>query len=155
MSTWEELNNGDQTKRIIEKKEYDDTVTDLKPVILREEGLGAKPVVVIDFQPILSKGFYEAEFAMKGNDVIFHFWPDRYHEAERSELPTPTFPKDFEVKLKAVLGDVFGAHRVEMSMDADIGAWFAKAFGYGTHEYARKLSIEVCEKLHKDLGGEV
>lgn len=151
---WEELDKSTNARFQSAKPEYDAARKELVPVIQKEEQGGAKPIDLIEFQPVRSKGIFESEFASKGEDLIFHFWPWGYHEADRSNRPTPTFHKYFETSLKTEFCKVFGDHRVVMSLDSDVGAWFVKAIGWGQHEFARKNAIEACTNLHRSLGGE-
>ena len=130
-------------------KSLDDTKSELLPLAQKEAAAGAKPIQPIDFQPVKSPGNYEAEFAVKDDDVIFHFWPWGYHDAERRGTALPRFSKDFIEKLSASMAKTFGQHRLQVSEDQDMGAFFVKAVGYGTNQFHRKLCIEACENLHQ------
>lgn len=152
--SWEELDRKTNARFQSARPEYDEARDKLRPVIEKEEQAGAKPIAPIQFQPVRSPAIYEAEFGVKGEDIIFHFWPDKYHEAEKSNRPAPRFPKEFEKELRSSLSTVFGENRFEIHHDPDVGAIFAKAIGWGTHEFARKNAIEACSKLHFALGGE-
>lgn len=151
--TWEELDNEKKTRNYVEKKAYDEASAELKPVLEREEQQGAKPIEPLEFQPVRSPGIYEAEFAKKNDDLIFHFWPYGYHTAERAGIATPRFIPEFDTGLRKSFSDVFGAHRIEVNRDEDVGAISIKAFGWGGNDSYRKLAIEACEKTHLALGG--
>lgn len=123
------------------------------PTIRKEAGEGYKPFEQVAFQPVKSPGIYEAEFGVKGPDLLFHFWPYGYHLADAQGKAVPRFPKDFLPKLKKVMGETFETSRVEISEDQDVGAIFVKAKGWGEKQFHRELSVRVCEAIHKAMGG--
>lgn len=124
------------------------------PVIQKEAAQGEVPFDPLKFQPVRSPGNYEAEFAKRGEDVIFHFWPYGYHEADRRGIATPKFKPEFLLNLRVVMISAYGAQRVEVSEDRDMGAWFVKAHGWGAQQFWFDLACEACRKLHHSLGGE-
>lgn len=147
-----------QTRRPLvvtaEKAELLDRVKrESHPIITHEAALGDKGVAAIEFQPVKSPGIFEAEFAKKGDDVIFHFWPWGLHAAERSGKPRPPFQKDFYDALIMSVAFVY-ERNVEVSEDRDMGAWFVKASGAGQKQFWRDLAIKMVSDLHRRLGGE-
>ena len=120
---------------------------------IQKESEEAKPFDPMKFQPVKSPDIYEAEFANKNSDVIFHFWPWNYHLAEREGKTTPKFKSGFEAALRKSMAVVFQEHRLEFQRDDDVGAWFVRAKGWGENQFSRELSIKACEALHKALGG--
>ena len=136
------------------EKEYEKAKADSLPRVQKEAGEGVRPFKQVDVQPVRSPKLYEAEFGVKGEDVIFHFWPWNYHVAEKQGHRTPDFPRGFETFLVKALGDAFEAKRIEMEKDEDVGAIFVRCRGYGNNQFHRELCIRACEKLHKLLGGE-
>lgn len=141
-------------------KEYDEAKKSL-PVVQKEADAGVRPFSTVEFQPIKGVNTFEAEFGVKGDDVIFHFWPWGYHDVERSNENVanarrlPIFEKGFEDKLKKVLAKTFGESRCDVSFDSDMGAWFVKARGAGLNQFNRELCIEAATNLHSEMGGEV
>lgn len=124
------------------------------PLATAEIAAGDKSIDPIDFQPVRSPGNYDAEFALKGDDLIFHFWPSGFHEAQRNNHTPPRFKRGFTFHLVRVMSDTFGAKRIEIEPDEDMGAVFVKALGQSSNQFYRKLAIEACEKLHKNLDSE-
>jgi hypothetical protein len=137
-----------------QEKAFEQAKQEALPVVQKEADEGVRPFKPVDFQPVKSPGLYEAEFGVKGEDVIFHFWPWNYHLAEKQGQRPPNFPRSFETYLVQAMGDAFEVRRVEMHKDEDMGAYFVKAKGYASNQFNRELSIRACEKLHKLLGGE-
>lgn len=123
------------------------------PVIEKEASAGVKPFEQIRLQEVQAHGFYLGEFGVKGDDVIFHFWPDGYHEAQRKGIRPPNFRAGFEDNLKKALSSSFEPNRCKVELDMDMGAYFVKANGYGLSQFNRKMSIEVCQKLYELMGG--
>lgn len=134
-------------------KELESAKSSSLPVIQKEVD-AQKPFQPMEYQPVRSPGIYDAEFGVKNDNVIFHFWPAGYGEADRSGARLPSFSKSFEPTLQKVLEDVFGSNRFEIHRDDDVGAVFAKVIGYGQNQFHRELAIKACEKLHYALGGE-
>ena len=124
------------------------------PVMTKEADSGVKPFEQVQLQPVKSPGIYEAEFGVKNQDVIFHFWPSGYHAADRRGVAAPQFKKGFEVALKKVMGEVFDPKRVVIEHDQDVGALFVRAKQWGEAQFHRDLCIKACEKLHAEMGGE-
>lgn len=148
--TWTRKTGSGEAERL-ESEAYEAARAEGLPPIEKEKGgRGFQPV---DFQPVRSPGHYEGEFAVKDDDLLFHFWPYGYHLTEKLGNPLPPFKSGFSEKLFAVLEDVFGRGRCDLSHDPDMGAWFARAKGYGVNQFHRELAIRACEKLHFALGG--
>jgi hypothetical protein len=122
--------------------------------IIQKESEETKPFDPMKFQPVHSPGIYEAEFAVKDKDIIFHFWPWGYHEAERSNKTTPRFPSAFENALKLAMYESFKPDRVSAHSDIDMGSWFVRAKDWGENQFSRELAIKACEKVHKNMGGQ-
>lgn len=156
MSTWREIHT--ETRQEIDvTREKAKSLEDEKlglPKLQKEADQGLKPIQPIRFQPINGTDYFEAEFGVRGNDIIFHFWPWKYHETERNGRPVPRFHKGFASILVSTMGTVFDPMRVEIYEDRDVGAWFVKAIGYGTNTFHRDLSIKAVTELYKALGGQ-
>jgi hypothetical protein len=135
------------------EKEYEKAKKETLPRVVKESDEGVRPFIPVEFQPVRSPEHYESEFGVKGNDIIFHFWPWNYHLNEKSDRPTRSFARGFETFLVQAMGDAFDIKRVEISKDEDMGAYFVKANGYATNQFHRDLCIRACEKLHNLLGG--
>jgi hypothetical protein len=133
--------------------EYDQAKAEGLPVVTKEAEGGIKPLDPVKFQPVRSPGIFEAEFGVKGKDLIFHFWPDGYHKADRNSLAPPAFKKDFLQRLTKTMVDTFTKERVLIEEDRDMGAFFVKAHGWGENDSYREISIKVCEIFHKAMGG--
>lgn len=124
------------------------------PVVQKEADGGVRPFESVDFQPIKGVHTFEAEFGVKGDDVIYHVWPWGYHEADRKDGERlPVFKKDFEQVLSQSMAKAFGQGRCDITFDGDIGAWFVKANGFGTNQFYRDVCIEAAQVLHKAMGG--
>lgn len=121
------------------------------PIAVKEASGGDKGIAPVEFQPVKSPGTYEAEFAVKGDDVIFHFWPWGYHDAERRGETLPRFKRGFQNFLITAMSEAFDPKRLVVEDDKDMGAIFVKATGFGSNQFYRKLCIEACEKLHKSF----
>jgi hypothetical protein len=124
------------------------------PTIAREAANGDKPVEAIRFQPVKSVGRFEAEFAKRGGDIIFHFWPWGLHAADREGTPRPPFTAAFRVALPAAFLDEFDKKLVSIEEDRDMGAFFVKAEGYGKKQFWFDLATKVVTNLHRRLGGD-
>lgn len=124
------------------------------PIAQKEAASGKKGFEPIDFQPVKSPGNYEAEFAVKGEDIIFHFWPWGYHDAQDKSRALPRFRKEFSSFLAVSMEKAFGnPKRLQIEEDRDMGAYFVKATGFAINPFHRNLCIEACEDLHKRLEG--
>lgn len=122
------------------------------PIAQKEAAQGNKGFGPIDFQPVKSPGNYEAEFALKGEDIIFHFWPWGYHDAQDKNRALPRFRKDFSSLLSVSMEKAFGnPNRLQIEEDRDMGAFFVKAIGFAINPFHRNLCIEACENLHQRL----
>jgi hypothetical protein len=153
MTTWVErdLTTGKQAEMVADKAaRLDKDVAKDLPRVQREE---AKEITPVRFQPVRSPGIYDAEFGVKDRDLIFHFWPFGYHEAERKEVAPPRFPSQFEASLRAALNKTFNVDRVEYNYDGDMGAWYARAHGWGENQFAFDLAVKACKTLHSMMGG--
>ena len=121
---WKEINTANGKEITIDaakEKLFNEVRKDL-PLIQKEASAGVKSFEPLKFQPVVSSGRFEAEFAAKGGDIIFHIWPHGYHEAERQGKYLPKFPKDFSDLLVKTMGSSFDPMRVEIHEDRDIGA---------------------------------
>lgn len=131
----------------VPSQELDSTRDELLPLADREARSGDKPFEPIDFQPVKSPGHFEAEFALKGNDVIFHFWPWGFHEAqERGAIP-PRFLSLLPEYLAESLSKEYGS-KAQLSADEDMGALFVRVPEAGINQFWREIAIKVCEHLH-------
>lgn len=122
--------------------------------VIQKEAESNKPFTQIHFQPVRASKTFEGEFALNKDDLVFHFWPWGYHEADKAGNATPRFRKDFELILRRVMGDVFGARRAELQFYLDLGSWYVRIPAAGLDQFHRDLSIKACENLHHALGGE-
>lgn len=120
------------------------------PKIAKEEMKSFEP---IKFQPVKSPGIYDAEFGVKGPDLIFHFWPAGYHEAERRGTKAPAFVREFPTQLGSVMTEIFKAERCEFYNDPDVGAYTVKAMGWGENQFVFDLAVKACKNLHLSMGG--
>ena len=134
-------------------KVLDETREETRPIIEKEVDSGRKPFQAVQLQPVKSPGIYEAEFGVKGADLIFHFWPAGYHDAERRGVAGPKFMPGFEPALKKVMGDVFDSNRIKVESDVDVGALFVRAIGWAEAQFHRDLCIKACEQIHAAMGG--
>jgi hypothetical protein len=123
-------------------------------VLKGEVSNGTRPYKPISLQPVRAPGIYEGEFGVKEEDLIFHFWPWNYHQMDSEGRPTPRFHQQFIPTLNKVMGDVFGANRIEVSEDRDLGAVFAKARNWASNQFHRELCVKVCQELYTRMGGE-
>lgn len=131
------------------------------PIVQKEADAGARPIAQVQFQPVKATNTFEAEFGVKGEDLLFHFWPYGYHDVERYNdgldsamcKSLPKFKSDFEKLLSESMYAVFGKNRCELSFDGDVGAWFVKANGWGQSQFHRNLCIEAVTILHRAMGG--
>lgn len=122
------------------------------PVISSEPG--KKEFEPVSPQPVQSPGIYEAEFMTMGKDVIFHFWPWGYHDAESLNKVPPRFLKTFPDALKRAVASSLPSIKHEVTEDRDMGAWFVKAYGLADNLFSRDLAIKVCQTVHENMGGE-
>lgn len=122
----------------------------LAPFAEKEANAGVKGFDPIDFQEVLSPENYEAEFASKENDIIFHIWPWKLHEADKNGKVRPRFKKDFVQHLNFAFGRVF-FNRWSFEFDEDMGSYFVKATGFGTSQFARELALNAMEALYEEM----
>ena len=132
----------------------DATKREVHPIIVQEASQGDKPFEPIKFQPVKSPGLFEAEFAKRDADIIFHFWPWGLHEADRTGSPRPPFTAPFRSELKAAMEKVFDKRFVTIDEDRDMGAIFVKVSGVGAKQFWHDLGVKVVTALHHALGGE-
>lgn len=135
------------------EKELDKTKEESLPVVKRQVSKGELPIKPVKLQPVKSPDIYEGEFGIKDGDVIFHFWPYGYHEAERNRHAAPHFKPEFAQQLTSVMATEFGGHRIQVLEDADLGAFCVIAKGWAAQQFHYEMSVRACEKLHKALGG--
>jgi hypothetical protein len=151
--SWTELDHASRAPLPVSserERELDKAKEDAIPKVAGEV---EKPFTVLEFQPVISPGIYDGEFALKGKDIIFHFWPYGYEQAVRDGKPRPSFPSTFKLCLEKAMAEAFTKERFEMSFDRDVGSWFVKALGWGDTLFGRELAIKACERVHFDLGG--
>jgi hypothetical protein len=154
--TWTAFHTATRTNLDLnEDKEaqYDADKKESLPILEKEAKQGMKGFKPIKFQPVHSIGIFEAEFGVKNQDLIFHFWPDGYHQAERDKRVTPRFPKNIGSILLENMSKVFDPMRIEVYEDRDVGAWFVKANGFGDSTFHRELAIKAVTAVHKAMGG--
>lgn len=133
-------------------KELEKSKAEGQPIVEQEAEKGQVPFNGIKFQPVKSPGLYEAEFAQKEKDVIFHFWPYGHHSAQRRNIASPRYPNHFAEKLTEVMTKEFGtAARIEF--DRELTSYFVRVKDLGEKQFFRELAIAACEKLHLALGG--
>ncbi len=149
--TWNEK-FADGTTGVKNSKEYDSIKETFAPLAAKE-AQADKGIEPIEFQPVKSPGNYEAEFAKKDDDIIFHFWPYGFHDAQDKEKTLPRFKQGFETFLTQVMAESYGAKRVKLEKDLDMGAIFVRAMGAGTNQFFREVAIKACELLHKKFEG--
>jgi hypothetical protein len=126
------------------------------PVVEKEAARGQVPLDPIRFTPVRSPGIYEAEFARKDSDLVFHFWPYGYHEADRNSRPTPRFVPKFEHYMRILAVAEFGlvgGGSPAFHEDKDMGAWCMTVPGWGEKQFFHEVAVKFCEKLHHALGG--
>lgn len=138
----------DGTSSVKVSKEYDSMTESLSPLVAKEaqQDKGIEP---IEFQPVKSPGNYEAEFAKKDDDILFHFWPYGFHDAQDKEKTPPRFKNGFETFLTQVMSETYGPKRVQLEKDLDMGAIFVRAMGAGSNQFFREVAIKACELLHQ------
>ena len=138
----------DGTTGVKSSKEYDSKKESLSPLAAKEaqQDKGIDP---IEFQPVKSPGNYEAEFAKKDDDVIFHFWPWGFHDAQDKGTTPPRFKNGFETFLTQVMAEQYGAKRIQLEKDLDMGALFVRAMGASSNQFFREVAIKACELLHQ------
>ena len=131
-------------------KVYDSEKEVSLPVISRED---QKPFEQVRPQPVISPGIYEAEFMTKGGDVIFHFWPYGYHNAEELDKIPPRFQRSFPGLMKEAMTKALSPTVLEIQEDRDMGAWFVRAKSLADKPFARDLAVKAMEAVHKIMGG--
>jgi len=149
MNMWSERSS-DGKVQSAQSSERDAAKQVLAPFAEKEADQGVKPFDPINFQEVLSPENYEAEFAMKEDDIIFHIWPWKLHEADKNGRVRPRFKKDFVQHLNFAFGKVFFS-RWTFEFDEDMGSYFVKATGFGASQFARELALEAMEVLHKEM----
>ena len=124
------------------------------PIIKKEALSGDRAIEPLHFQPVHSPGIFEAEFAKKGNDLVFHFWPWGFIQAERSGKIRPAFPIEFLATLRHTMITHFGTSNVELNDDRDVGAYSVIVRSFGARQFWHELSVKAVTDLHKAMGGE-
>lgn len=155
--SWIEQELKDRKKLVVTEersKTLDSIKAEVHPIIVNEAAQGTKPFEPLKFQPVRSPGHFEAEFAKKGSDVIFHFWPWGLHEAERNNQPRPPFDKSFRVHMHGALYEFYDSKLVVVEEDRDMGSFFAKVIGAGTKQFWFDMAIKCLTNLHYRTGGE-
>lgn len=143
---WTEKNS-DGSSGAKTSAEYDLLKENLLPVAAKEASQD-KNVKPLEFQPVKSPGNYEAEFTRKDDDVIFHFWPWGFHEAQDKGTTLPRFRQGFETFLVQSMSEVFNARTIQIEHDLDMGALFLRCRGAGLNQFFRENAIKACESLH-------
>jgi hypothetical protein len=123
------------------------------PLVRKEASSGDKSVSPITFQDIRSVGHFEAEFAKRDGDIIFHFWPYGLHAADSAGKIRPSFVKGFKGELQKAMTDVFGGESLTIEDDRDMGAYFVKVANFGGKQFWFDLAVKAATLLHKSLGG--
>jgi hypothetical protein len=154
---WQKRVTGEKQDVLVDSESaaaYEQAKAEKLPVIERE-ATGVRPFEQLKFQPVTAHGFFDAEFAEKGEDIVFHFWPYGFHKAQRSGSKSPAFPKDFQEKLRKAMRKSFADNRVVVDEDKDMGSFFVKAVGYTKALSPFKLATDVCKELYVLMGGEI
>lgn len=125
-----------------------ETLPGLAPEIGHNKG-----IVPLKFQPVLSPQLFEAEFAVRDSDLVFHLWPWGYRSARRAGEPLPAFVRGFKSELAAAMIDVFGGAAVTVEEVREEGSFFVLVRGAGKNQFFNELAIRALTTLHKDLGG--
>jgi hypothetical protein len=133
--------------------ELDKAKVDVHQAIVKETGEGLRQFKPIKFQPVIGRGIFEAEFAEKDDDIIFHFWPYQYRLKQKEGKQLPQFPQGTENLLKLSLTTSFADNRIETSFDQDMGSFFVRAIGYAKSLDPKYLAVNVCKKFYELLGG--
>lgn len=115
-----------------------------------ENSKGFKPIRFQDFRAI---GLFEGEFGEKGRDVIFHFWPDKFHENSRTNKSSTPLSKTFLTALDKATTEAIGKGRFEVVEDKDMGAVFMKIHGLKDDIFWKERCVELCKSLYLLLGG--
>lgn len=123
------------------------------PTIRQEASKGDKSVAPIRFQEVKSPGLFEAEFGLKEDDLIFHFWPWGLHIAERNGQPRPAFMPGFREALLAAVTATYSAG-VDLQEDRDMGAFSVRVLGAGKKQFWYDLALRTVKDVHKRLGGD-
>ena len=155
--TWhEQLSETRQKEQVGPSKalEFDKVKAEIHPVITKEADAGIRPFQQLKFQPVIGHGIFEAEFATKADDIIFHVWPFGYRSKEREGKPLPKFSSTSEDLLTKALQKSFAANRVELIFDKDMGSYFVKALGYAKSLDPNLLAIDVCREFYRLSGGQ-
>jgi hypothetical protein len=154
---WTEEDQKTKNRFVVNDREkiekLDKAVQEGLPVVLKENDQGAKPFLKLQFQPVKSPGIFEAEFGVKGDDIIFHFWPWGFAAAKTKGQVPPSFRSDFYKSMVKAMDQNFDPKRTEFVKDQEMG-YFVKARGYALHQFWKKLAIETCSQLHTILGGD-
>jgi hypothetical protein len=156
MSGWTERETESRKEKEVspQKAAELDAARDKDLPVIQKEAAGAKLFDQIKFQPVRAYGYFDAEFAVKDGNIIFHFWPHGFHEAQQVGKRIPDFPVAFESKLNQAMSHAFTRNRVEVREDRDMGAYFVKATGYGSSISPFEMAVGACQRLYRSLSGE-
>jgi len=129
----------------------------VRPVITREVDRGDKGIEPVQFKEVRSPGLFEAQFARKQNDVVFHFWPWGFALAEKRGEPRPAFQPGMRVQIREAFVDIYGDSEflsvTEDDWDREMGSITAIVRGQGAKQFWYDLAVKVVTQLHKSLGG--
>jgi len=137
---------------IEDKALLDELDRDSKVVTDEEEfSTTAKIIEPIQFQPVKAPGHYEAETAVRGQDVIFHIWPWGYHQAVAEEARPPSFRPKFQDWISTAFLSEYPDANIFIDYDADMGSFFVKIHGVGVSQFWMKRAIQCLENLYNLL----
>lgn len=112
---------------------------------------------VITLKPVVMDSF-RVEYAVKGDDLIFHFYiPPRaeqtFNQKGAKQAWLDYFLNRFKDKLVIVLQEYFecGAPRLQAMYTEEIASWFIKAQGFGNSADPDLLCRRFFEKLDAAL----
>lgn len=134
-------------------QKFEEVKSECHAPILKEVDSGMKPFKPVRFQPVQSPGLFEAEFAEKDGDVIFHFWPSGYAEAVAKANTRPNFKATFLPSMEKGFEEFYDPHRLQASFEPELGAYTVRAVGYGDQQFWKKKAIDVCTQIHVLMGG--
>jgi hypothetical protein len=123
------------------------------PAIHAEVATGVKGLEPISLKPFrCPEGKFEGEFGTKDGDLIFHFWPYGYYQAEHDGTALPAFDRIFTRKLlEEIFGQSFRPDRIEVLPEPGLGSICVLAKGYGGSQFQYELCFKAVEALYKRL----
>lgn len=140
--------------------DYDKSKAEFLPVHERH-GQTGQVIAPLEPQPVFSPGIYEADFVVKGDDLLFHIQPEgwakaieRAHELKKNPV-FPSFKPGFNEAVHLAMKGQFDQNRVEIILDEEIHSYFARATGYSKNQFHREMAIKMFEDLHLRMGGAV